>query len=76
MYRSFVWKYFKKEKNHALCNFCNKELTYKGGTTSNLKRHLNAHKSKVPELKNLNVESGVSVLDMLNNKKNVSSKKI
>ncbi|CAG8732351.1 16979_t:CDS:2 [Cetraspora pellucida] len=38
------------------------KLAYQHGTTSNLKRHLNSHKTKVPELKKLNIKEGISVI--------------
>ncbi|CAG8701607.1 21996_t:CDS:2 [Cetraspora pellucida] len=61
-------KYFKKKENHAICGICNRKLAYQHETTSNLKRHLNSHKTKVSELKKLNIKEGILVVDMLNNK--------
>ncbi|CAG8745179.1 29630_t:CDS:2, partial [Racocetra persica] len=46
--------YFKKKGGNATCDFCNMSLVYHDGTISNLKKHLKAHRSKVPELKSLN----------------------
>ncbi|CAG8855215.1 8281_t:CDS:2, partial [Gigaspora margarita] len=48
--RSFVWNYFKKEGNKAKCDLCGTELVYQDGTTSNLKKHLKIHRSRVSEL--------------------------
>ncbi|CAG8769916.1 33549_t:CDS:2, partial [Racocetra persica] len=67
--RSFVWKYFKKKRRKpAIFEICNQKLAYQYGMTSNLKSHLNSHKTKVPKLKKLNVKEDISVVDMLNNK--------
>ncbi|CAG8737326.1 13915_t:CDS:2 [Cetraspora pellucida] len=61
--RSLVWSYFKTKDASAICNFCGTKLVYQDGTTSNLKKHLKIHRSKVPELKSLNVEQGsVSII--------------
>ena len=40
--RLAVWKYFRREKDKAVCLLCQRELVYKasGGTTSNLLSHL------------------------------------
>ncbi|CAG8832975.1 13300_t:CDS:2, partial [Cetraspora pellucida] len=57
----------KRRKLRNLWN-CNRKLAYQHRTTSNLKRHLNSHKTKVPELKKLNIKEDISVVDMLNNK--------
>ncbi|XP_050313030.1 zinc finger BED domain-containing protein 6-like [Anthonomus grandis grandis] len=39
--RSFVWNYFdERGSNQAKCNFCSKILSFKGGATGNLLRHL------------------------------------
>ncbi len=46
--RSAVWLYFTNLENaqKAKCNFCKTDLSYKGGSTSNLKKHLqNKHPS-------------------------------
>ncbi|CAG8557046.1 21641_t:CDS:2, partial [Racocetra persica] len=58
----------KKEENYAICEICNQKLVYQHGMILNLKRYLNSHKTKVPELKKLNVKEGISVVNMLNNK--------
>lgn len=66
--KSFVWLYFTKGSGYAECDFCKTKLTYQDGTTSNLKKHLKIHKTKVPELKESNVKKdSISVIDMLNN---------
>ena len=38
--RSYVWKYFRRDKCSAQCLLCNKAFVYNGGTTSNLIYHL------------------------------------
>ena len=40
---SVVWKYFRREKDKAVCLLCQRELVYKvsEGATSNLLSHLN-----------------------------------
>jgi len=46
--RSPVWKYFHRQTRSAWCLLCKKVLSYNGGTTSNLTKHLEIkHKSKV-----------------------------
>ena len=72
--RSFVWNYFKKKGSKAKCDFCGTELVYQDGTTSNLKKHLKIHKSRVPELTNESKvkQGGVTIIEMLNNKASVS----
>lgn len=45
--QSPAWKYFTKKNDLAQCSLCPKTLTYKGGSTSGLTRHLeNVHKVK------------------------------
>jgi len=51
--RSPVWKHFWREKGKAVCLLCNKTMSYKGRTTSNLKQYLHClHKP------NIQVEAG------------------
>jgi len=38
--RSYVWKYFRRDKCSVQCLLCNKAFVYNGGTTSNLISHL------------------------------------
>ena len=46
--RSAVWKHFRRHHQSAQCLLCKKVLSYHGGTTSNLIRHLNKkHQSEV-----------------------------
>ena len=46
--RSPVWKHFRRERGKAVCLLCNKPMVYNGGTTSNLKQHLDRlHKSNI-----------------------------
>lgn len=41
---SFVWKFFKiVSDDKAECDVCKRILSYKGSSTSNLKRHLDSH---------------------------------
>ena len=64
----------KKKGSKAKCDFCGTELVYQDGTTSNLKKHLKIHKSRVPELTNESKvkQGGVTIIEMLNNKASVS----
>ena len=46
--RSPVWKHFRHERGKAVCLLCNKTMVHNGGTTSNLKQHLDRlHKSNI-----------------------------
>lgn len=41
--RSDIWNYFTiTTKDKAKCTLCNTVYSYKGGTTSNLKKHLSS----------------------------------
>ncbi|CAG8830112.1 22221_t:CDS:2, partial [Gigaspora margarita] len=46
------------------------KLVYQDRTTSNLKKHLKIHKSRVPELTNESKvkQDGITIIEMLNNK--------
>lgn len=68
--RSQVWLHFTNLSNEkAKCNFCGASLSYKGGSTSNLKKHIQAKhptidldegcasKNKVPETEAVRHES-------------------
>jgi len=46
--QSLVWKYFRRQARSAQCLLCKKVLSYNGGTTSNLIKHLEIkHKPEV-----------------------------
>jgi len=59
--RSTIWNHFtKKSSTIAKCSYCGHELSYSGGSTSNLLRHLKTKHITMPLTKQLRNQNNLS----------------